>query len=96
MIFRHPACCKVYCNIILILTLSWLNLIIPQDLDLRLNPVTKNEPDYRLFLVHMLPSLRKLGKRNLTSRSVGEGLEKRASYIMLCESLKCCFLTIYQ
>ena len=78
MIFRHPACCKVYCNIILILTLSWLNLIIPQDLDLRLNPVTKNEPDYRLFLVHMLPSLRKLGKRSLTSRSVGEGLEKRA------------------
>lgn len=34
---------------------------LPQELDLRLNPVTKNEPDYRLFLVHMLVYLRKLG-----------------------------------
>lgn len=32
------------------------------DLDLRLNPVTKNEVDYRLFLIHLLPNLRKLGK----------------------------------
>ncbi len=34
----------------------------PQELDLRLNPVTKHEPDYRLFVVHMLVNLRKLGK----------------------------------
>ena len=87
MTIRHPACCKVYCNIILIITLWWLNLIIPQDLDLRLNPVTKNEPDYRLFLVHMLPNLRRLGKRSLTSRGVGEELEKRANFIMLCKIL---------
>ena len=33
-----------------------------QELDLRLNPVTKNEPDYRLFVVHMLVNLRRLGK----------------------------------
>ncbi len=33
-----------------------------EEVDLRLNPVTKNEPDYRLFMVHMLPNLRKLGK----------------------------------
>ena len=37
--------------------------LISKDLDLRLNPVTKNEPDYRLFLVHMLPNLRQLGKK---------------------------------
>jgi hypothetical protein len=29
---------------------------------MRLNPVTKNEPDHRLFLIHMLPSLKKLGE----------------------------------
>ncbi|XP_066289013.1 centrosomal protein of 72 kDa-like isoform X1 [Branchiostoma lanceolatum] len=34
-----------------------------QELDLRLNPVAKNEPDYRLFLVHMLPNLRRLDDR---------------------------------
>ena len=83
------------------ITLFRLNLIrnnfTLQDLDLRLNPVTKNEPDYRLFLVHMLPNLRRLGKRfnrhlefnGLTSIGVGEGLEKRASYNVLCKSLKC-------
>jgi len=32
-----------------------------QDLDLRLNPVARSEPDYRLILVHMLPNLRRLG-----------------------------------
>ncbi|XP_022794231.1 centrosomal protein of 72 kDa-like [Stylophora pistillata] len=37
------------------------NLANLKDLDLRLNPVTKNEADYRLFLVHMLPNLRRLG-----------------------------------
>ncbi|XP_070575867.1 centrosomal protein of 72 kDa-like isoform X3 [Ptychodera flava] len=36
-----------------------------QELDLRLNPVTQNEPDYRLFLVHMLPNLRKLDDRTV-------------------------------
>ena len=46
------------CNVILIP----LRIFFPlQDLDLRLNPVTKNEPDYRLFIVHMLPNLRRLG-----------------------------------
>ncbi|XP_064641032.1 centrosomal protein of 72 kDa-like isoform X1 [Lineus longissimus] len=35
------------------------------ELDLRLNPVTRNEPDYRLFLIHMLPSLRKLDDRSV-------------------------------
>ncbi|XP_047411269.1 centrosomal protein of 72 kDa isoform X1 [Sciurus carolinensis] len=34
-----------------------------QDLDLRLNPVVKNESDYRLFVVHMLPRLRQLDDR---------------------------------
>jgi hypothetical protein len=28
------------------------------ELDLRLNPITKEENDYRLYLIHMLPSLR--------------------------------------
>ncbi|KAJ8041370.1 Centrosomal protein of 72 kDa [Holothuria leucospilota] len=36
-----------------------------QDLDLRLNPVTKNEVDYRLFVIHMLPNLRKLDDRSV-------------------------------
>eukprot|EP00057_Strongylocentrotus_purpuratus_P011389 XP_011665863.1 PREDICTED: centrosomal protein of 72 kDa [Strongylocentrotus purpuratus] len=36
-----------------------------QEIDLRLNPVTKNEPDYRLHLVHMLPNLRKLDDRSV-------------------------------
>ncbi|XP_077983308.1 centrosomal protein of 72 kDa-like [Glandiceps talaboti] len=36
-----------------------------QELDLRLNPVTQNEHDYRLFLVHMLPNLRKLDDRTV-------------------------------
>lgn len=33
-----------------------------KELDLRLNPVTKEEPDYRLFVVHMLVHLRTLGE----------------------------------
>ncbi|KAK2556914.1 Centrosomal protein of 72 kDa [Acropora cervicornis] len=36
-----------------------------EELDLRLNPVTKNEPDYRLFIVHMLPNLRRLDDRSV-------------------------------
>ncbi|XP_062981276.1 centrosomal protein of 72 kDa [Elgaria multicarinata webbii] len=34
-----------------------------KDVDLRLNPVVKNESDYRLFVVHMLPNLRQLDDR---------------------------------
>lgn len=37
-----------------------------KDLDLRLNPVTKHEPDYRLFIIHMLVHLRKLDDRLVT------------------------------
>lgn len=33
-----------------------------KEVDLRLNPVVKNESDYRLFVVHMLPNLRRLGE----------------------------------
>ncbi|ELR57146.1 Centrosomal protein of 72 kDa, partial [Bos mutus] len=33
------------------------------DVDLRLNPVVKSEPDYRLFVVHMLPGLQQLDDR---------------------------------
>lgn len=41
------------------------NLANLKDLDLRLNPVTKNEADYRLFLVHMIPNLRRLDDRSV-------------------------------
>ncbi|XP_074135300.1 centrosomal protein of 72 kDa isoform X4 [Sminthopsis crassicaudata] len=34
-----------------------------KDVDLRLNPVAKNEPDYRLFLVYIIPRLRQLDNR---------------------------------
>lgn len=37
-------------------------LTVLQEVDLRLNPVIQNESDYRLFVVHMLPNLRRLGK----------------------------------
>ncbi|KAL4690972.1 hypothetical protein H8959_013933 [Pygathrix nigripes] len=33
------------------------------DVDFRLNPVVKVEPDYRLFIVHLLPKLRQLDDR---------------------------------
>ena len=33
------------------------------ELDLRLNPITKEENDYRLFLIHILPSLKSLDDR---------------------------------
>ncbi|XP_038652714.1 centrosomal protein of 72 kDa [Scyliorhinus canicula] len=39
------------------------NLSSLKELDLRLNPVSKNESDYRLFVVHMLPNLRSLDDR---------------------------------
>lgn len=35
-----------------------------KDLDLRLNPVTRTEPDYRLYMIHMLPNLQKLGMQS--------------------------------
>merc|ERR1712202_54977 len=35
------------------------------NMDLRLNPVTGNEPDYRLFMAHMLPKLQRLDDRPL-------------------------------
>ncbi|CAH1780162.1 unnamed protein product [Owenia fusiformis] len=35
------------------------------DLDLRLNPVARTEPDYRLYLIHMLPNLRRLDDRSV-------------------------------
>lgn len=38
-----------------------MSKIFLQELDLRLNPVTHHEPDYRLFLIHMLLHLRTLG-----------------------------------
>lgn len=34
---------------------------------MRLNPITKNEPDYRLFIVHMLVGLRTLGQALYTT-----------------------------
>ncbi|KAI6656006.1 CEP72 [Oopsacas minuta] len=36
-----------------------------REIDIRLNPVTKAEPDFRLFLVYMLPQLRKLDDRGV-------------------------------
>ncbi|XP_048402506.1 centrosomal protein of 72 kDa-like isoform X1 [Stegostoma tigrinum] len=34
-----------------------------KELDLRLNPVTRNEENYRLYIIHLLPSLKKLDDR---------------------------------
>ncbi|KAK7114531.1 centrosomal protein of 72 kDa-like isoform X2 [Littorina saxatilis] len=39
-----------------------------RELDLRLNPVTRSEPDYRLYLIHMLPHLQKLDDRGVRDR----------------------------
>ncbi|BFZ12508.1 hypothetical protein BsWGS_15548 [Bradybaena similaris] len=39
-----------------------------KEIDLRLNPVTRNEPDYRLYLIHMLPNLQKLDDRGVRER----------------------------
>ncbi|XP_054847679.1 centrosomal protein of 72 kDa [Eublepharis macularius] len=46
-----------------------------QEVDLRLNPVIKNESDYRLFVVHMLPNLRRLDDRPVRDR------ERKASLL---------------
>ncbi|XP_027945786.1 centrosomal protein of 72 kDa isoform X4 [Eumetopias jubatus] len=43
------------------------------DVDFRLNPVVKNESDYRLFVVHMLPKLRQLGGALLGRRAGSSG-----------------------
>ncbi|XP_071177138.1 centrosomal protein of 72 kDa-like [Mytilus edulis] len=39
-----------------------------KELDLRLNPVTRTEADYRLYLIHMLPNLQKLDDRGVRDR----------------------------
>ncbi|CAC5375297.1 unnamed protein product [Mytilus coruscus] len=39
-----------------------------RELDLRLNPVTRTEADYRLYLIHMLPNLQKLDDRGVRDR----------------------------
>ncbi|XP_048762502.2 centrosomal protein of 72 kDa-like isoform X1 [Ostrea edulis] len=39
-----------------------------KDLDLRLNPITRTEPDYRLYMIHMLPNLQKLDDRGVRDR----------------------------
>ncbi|XP_041376248.1 centrosomal protein of 72 kDa-like [Gigantopelta aegis] len=39
-----------------------------KELDLRLNPITRSEPDSRLYLIHMLPSLQKLDDRSVRDR----------------------------
>ncbi|PAA93850.1 hypothetical protein BOX15_Mlig006794g1 [Macrostomum lignano] len=36
-----------------------------QQLDLRLNPVSRSEPDYRLYLIQMLPDLKRLDDRSV-------------------------------
>lgn len=41
------------------------------NVDLRLNPVVKSEPDYRLFVVHMLPGLQQLGRPAALPASLG-------------------------
>jgi centrosomal protein CEP72 len=41
-----------------------------RELDLRLNPVTRTEADYRLYLIHMLPNLQKLGMFYLSNSSI--------------------------
>ncbi|XP_010601474.1 centrosomal protein of 72 kDa isoform X4 [Fukomys damarensis] len=46
-----------------------------QDVDLRLNPVVKNEPDYQLFVLHVLPRIQQLDDR-LVRKS-----ERRASQL---------------
>uniref|UniRef100_A0A3B4YAX0 Centrosomal protein 72 n=1 Tax=Seriola lalandi dorsalis TaxID=1841481 RepID=A0A3B4YAX0_SERLL len=40
-------------------------LLALRELDLRLNPLTKNDPNYRPYLVHAMPNLRKLGEIQL-------------------------------
>ncbi|XP_027462446.2 centrosomal protein of 72 kDa isoform X1 [Zalophus californianus] len=59
------------------------------DVDFRLNPVVKNESDYRLFVVHMLPKLRQLGKRHSCAHILAHGSTRRCFVLSapLVESL---------
>lgn len=55
------------------------------DVDFRLNPVVKNEADYRLFVVHMLPKLRQLGRcRGLAHGSAGRRPARSAPCLHPC------------
>lgn len=40
------------------------------ELDLRLNPITKEENDYRLFLIHIIPTLKVLDDRTIRESEV--------------------------
>uniref|UniRef100_UPI00398F0E85 leucine-rich repeat-containing protein 36-like n=1 Tax=Pristiophorus japonicus TaxID=55135 RepID=UPI00398F0E85 len=42
---------------------SLRHLINLKEIDLRLNPVTRNEENYRLYIIHLLPNLKKLDDR---------------------------------
>ncbi|KAM4875980.1 centrosomal protein of 72 kDa isoform 2-T2 [Thomomys bottae] len=55
-----------------------------QDVDFRLNPVVKNESDYRLFVVHMLPKL-----QQLDDRPVRESERKASQLHFAPEDLPC-------
>lgn len=51
--------CRYYNNISSLKELERLRYnSVLNELDLRLNPITKEENDYRLYLIHILPSLR--------------------------------------
>ncbi|KAM5264434.1 centrosomal protein of 72 kDa [Ctenodactylus gundi] len=56
---------RLYCNCISSLAEVFRlhSLTELQDVDLRLNPVVKNESDYRQFVLHMLPNLQQLDDR---------------------------------
>lgn len=55
------------------------------DVDFRLNPVVKNEADYRLFVVHMLPKLRQLGRcRGLAHGSAERRPARSAPWLRPC------------
>ncbi len=43
-----------------------------KELDLRLNPVTRTEPFYRLFVVHLLPSLMRLDDMDVRAEERGK------------------------
>ncbi|KPP74396.1 hypothetical protein Z043_106451 [Scleropages formosus] len=52
-----------------------------REIDLRLNPVAKNSPDYRLFLVHELPDLRKIGKNDQSRVALMRQITKKRSFL---------------
>lgn len=62
-----------------------------QDLDLRLNPVVKSESDCRLFVVHMLPKLRQLGRPGLPCSSLHSVQPRRAPCAL---GGSCCWLLL--